>query len=195
MIEILERKRLDALREHIPVMRPLTAKLLAEEVEKLRPERTLEIGTCIGLGAINILLSGGKRVTTIELDEDRYFAAKKNLKEFGLSDRCEIILGDCKEIVPFMSENKYDFIVLDGPKSYYPEVYPYLKKMLLPAGKIFVDDVLFHGMVHTCNIPARKHRTNVNALRSFIEIVKGDEDMVLKKYDFEDGVFLLTKRG
>lgn len=193
MIEKLETKRLDALREYIPVMRPLTAKLLMEEVEKSRPERTLEIGTCIGLGAIGVLLSGGKRVTTVEIDEDRYYAAKKNLDEFGLSDRCEIILGDCKEIVPLMVENKYDLIILDGPKSYYPEAYPYLKKMLVPGGKLFADDILFHGMVESAGA-AHKHRTNVNALRAFIELAEGDEDMTLQKIDLEDGVILLTKR-
>ena len=195
MINKLEKKRSDALREHIPVMRPLTAKLLAGVVEKLRPKETLEIGTCIGLGAIGVLLAGGKKVTTIEIDEDRYFAAKNNLEEFGLSDRCEIILGDCKEVLPLMSENRYDLIILDGPKSYYPEAYPYLKKMLLPRGILFADDILFHGMVETNDAPAHKHRTNVNALRSFIEIAEGDVDMTVRKFDLEDGVILLTKRG
>ena len=191
----LEQLRAEALREHIPVMRPETAALLAREVERIKPEASLEIGTCIGLGVINILLHGGKKVTSIEIDEDRFFAAKKNLCEFGLESRCELILGDCKEIIPLMSGNKYDLIVLDGPKSYYPEVYPYLKEMLKEGGVLFADDILFHGMIDGDGLPAHKHRTNVNALRRFIEMTENDPDMDVKKYDIEDGVLLLTKRG
>ena len=191
----LDQLREEALREHIPVMRPKTAALLAEITERLRPATSLEIGTCIGLGAINILSHGGKQVTSIEIDEDRYFTAKKNVRDFGLGNKCELLLGDCKEIIPLMSGNKYDLIVLDGPKSYYPEAYPYLKKMLRAGGALFVDDVLFHGMIETNEVPAHKHRTNINAIRHFIETAENDPDMDVKKYDFEDGVLLLTKRG
>ncbi len=191
----LDRLREEALREHIPVMRPETAALLARIVESLLPAAALEIGTCIGLGAINILMHGGQTVTSIEIDEDRFFIAKKNVREFGLENRCELILGDCKEIIPLMDGNKYDLIVLDGPKSYYPEAYPYLKKMLRTGGVLFADDVLFHGMIETDEMPAHKHRTNINAIRHFIETAENDPEMDVKKYDFEDGALLLTKRG
>ncbi len=189
---LLEKLRKEALEKYIPVMRPRTAELLSVEVSRLSPKRCLEIGTCIGLGAINMLLSGAERVTTIEIDEERFLSAKENIRAFGLSDRCECILADCKEILPLMEDNRYDFIVLDGPKSYYPDAYSYLKKMLLPGGEIFIDDTLFHGMTKGEDMPERKHRTNVLAMRKFLEAARRDKDFSCREYEMEDGVMILS---
>ncbi len=194
MNQRLEILRKSALGSHIPVMRPETANLLAQEIRLCRPQNVLEIGTCIGLGVITMLYSGAERVTSIEIDEDRFWQAKANIKEFGLSERCEILLGDCKEILPLMENNRYDFVVLDGPKSYYIDAYPYIKKMLTSHGKIFADDVKFYGMVEGEENPKRKHRTNVNRLREFIVAVKSDSVFDCKEYDIEDGVIILSHR-
>lgn len=175
-------------------MRPETARLLASVTEDVRPKQVLEIGTCVGLGTILLLLSGAEKVTSIEIDEERYLSAKENVRKFGLSDRFEPILGDCREIVPLMENNRYDMILLDGPKTYYRDFLPYIKKMLLTGGVVFADDVLLHGWVEGEDLPERKHRTNVLALRQFIEEVKGDKEYECEEYPIEDGVLLFRRR-
>ena len=190
----MEKMRVEALHAHIPVMRPKTANLLYEEIKRLHPKTVLEIGTCIGLGAINMLLSGAEKVTTIEIDEERFFVAKKNIAAFGFSEKCECILGDCKEIVPLMEHNRYNFVVLDGPKSYYKDAYPYLIKMLTSRGEIFIDDTLFYGLTEGDDVPDRKHRTNVVAMREFLKTARADEKFICKEYNIEDGVMILTHR-
>ena len=192
---VLNEMRSAALNAHIPVMRPQTSRLLVEMVRSSRPKQVLEIGTCIGLGAITMLLSGAEKVTTIEIDEDRYSTAKSNLMRFGLNDRCECILGDCRQIIPLMENNRYDLIVLDGPKTFYKEFLPYMKKMLLPNGVVFVDDVDFYGLTDGEQLPARKHRTNVLALREFLKSVKNDRDYCCTEINKEDGVLILRYRG
>lgn len=194
MNEALEELRAFYLKKHVPVMRPETARLLASVTKDVRPKQVLEIGTCVGLGTILLLLSGAEKVTSIEIDEERYYNAKENIRKFGLSDRCELVLGDCKEIVPMMENNRYDMILLDGPKTYYRDFLPYIKKMLLTGGVVFADDVLLHGWVEGKDLPERKHRTNVLALRQFIEEVKGDEEYDCKEYPIEDGVLLFQRR-
>ena len=195
MNERLERLREEALRANIPVMRPKTAKYLQSLIGSVRPENCLEIGTCVGLGVVTMLLAGAKKVTSIEIDEETYEKAKETVFSFGLQNRCELILGDCREIIPLMENNRYDFVVLDGPKSFYRDAYPYLKKMLTEKGVLFADDVLLHGWVQGDNKPAHKHRTNVYALREFIEAVKNDPTVDYSFFEEEDGVLLVTKRG
>ena len=191
-VEILRKK---SLAEHIPVMRPRTSELLAKIAQDVQPSQVLEIGTCIGLGAITLLLSGAEKVTTIEIDEERYFQAKKNIKEFGLTERCECILGDCKSIIPLMENNRYDLIVLDGPKTFYKDFLPYMKNMLNDGGVVFVDDVDFYGLTEGEELPQRKHRTNVLAIRDFVRTVKSDKEFLCEEYKIEDGVMVLFYRG
>lgn len=190
----LDELRKKALDKHIPVMRPKTAELLSEELKRQCPKKVLEIGTCIGLGVITMLLNGAEHVTSIEIDEERYFEAKKNIEEFGFSLRAELILGDCKEIIPMMDNNRYDFIVLDGPKSFYADAYPYLKMMLTPSGEIFIDDTSFYGLVNKEGIPVRKHRTNVLCMRDFLNKARNDKCFNCREYEIEDGVMILSNR-
>ncbi len=194
MKEELERLRQEALRQHIPVMRPRTASILCEELQRKKPKEILEIGTCVGLGVITMLLACDGKVTSLEIDEDRYFRAKENIEKFGLSDRCRLILGDCKEVLPCMEKNRYDFVVFDGPKSFYRDAYSLCKSMLTERGEIFADDVDFYGLTDGKEYPDRKHRTNVMALRKFLTMTAEDADVTCRRIDVEDGVLIVEKK-
>ncbi len=189
----LDLMRNDYLQRHIPVMRPKTARLLAEEVERTQPKQILEIGTCVGLGVIETLLHCDGFVTTVEIDEDRLEEAKKNVSAFGLTDRCRFILDDCKKVLPAIGNNRYDFVVLDGPKSYYRDAYPIVLSLIGSGGKIFMDDVLFYGLVDGEEKPEHKHRTNVMALRELWQTIQTDGRVRYTRYDMEDGVVIVEK--
>lgn len=83
--------------------------------------RALEIGTSTGHSTIWIawgMSKTGGRLTTIEIDEQRYHQARKNIEAAGLSDFVDFILGNAHELVPGLS-GPYDFVFSDADKSWY----------------------------------------------------------------------------
>ncbi|MFA6866914.1 MAG: class I SAM-dependent methyltransferase [Clostridia bacterium] len=192
--EFLADIRTLAYENHIPVMRPLTTDLLSQLVSETEIKDALEIGTSIGVSASCLLASSDAFLTTIEIDEDTLDKAKENISKLGYSDRCNFILGDCHEVINMMSgNNKYDFIVLDGPKGHYLELYEMLVPMLKTNGTMLIDDVYYHNLVKNDRLPEKKHRTIVVNLRKLLERAKVDKRVIATSYDIEDGVLVVKK--
>lgn len=190
--EIFERLREEAEREHLPVMREKTASLLKEIVGKLRPERILEIGTCIGISGLTVLSSCEGKLTTVEIDADLAERARQNFRRAGFSERAEVIEGDCTECLKYMESNRYELIVLDGPKGHYAELLEVLKPMLEEGGVLFADDVSFHGKVNS-GYKEHKHRTIVRNMEEFLRKITSDEDFRTEIFAIEDGVAVAVK--
>ncbi|MBP3431369.1 MAG: class I SAM-dependent methyltransferase [Clostridia bacterium] len=181
--------------EYNPIIRAKTEELLVETLEKLRPKRILEIGTFIGYSAALMLEKCDEcRVVTIEKDTQNAEDAKTNLVEFG--GRVTVNCCDAMEFLKQAAEEKtekFDFIFLDGPKGQYIRYLPFLKQILIVGGVLFVDDVLFYGLVNSDEKIAHKHRSIVNNLRKFLQALKEDEGFETTTYDFEDGVSVSLK--
>jgi len=173
-------------------MREQTTRLLGDIVRKYNPREILEIGTGEGVSGITALANCTGRLTTIDIDEDAILRAKENLEKCNLRPRCEFILGDCVEVISLM-DNRYDFVILDGPKGQYAKIYELLFPMLEKGGIIFADDIKYLGLVEKDGTPAHKHRTIVNTMRRFIDTLKEDTRVSVAFYDIEDGVAVAEK--
>ncbi len=194
VLQKIELLRETALKNYVPVMRTATAKLLQEMVEEYRPKRILEVGTCIGTsGMIALASCEESHLTTIEIDEERQREAKKHFSECGFCDRVTFLLGDCHEIVYFMDNNKYDFCILDGPKTHYLELYEWILPMINQGGVIFVDDISFHSLVEKETVE-HKHRATVNGIKAFLKRIAEDKRVKVTTYKIEDGVVIIKKR-
>lgn len=185
--------RNEAWKSYIPVMRVKTAKLLSRYIKKYNPKNILEIGTSIGTSGIICLNNCNGRLTTIEIDEDTIEKAKDNFRRCNFYDRAEFVLGDCDQIVFMMDGNKYDFVVLDGPKSHYLELYKMLISLLNDKGVMFVDNVNYHDLTNAQGEPKRKHRTIVKGMKDFLQYIQNDHSVNVTKYDIEDGVIVIVK--
>jgi predicted O-methyltransferase YrrM len=89
----------------------------------------LEIGTSTGYSAIWIawaLSKTGGRLTTIEIDRDRYQEALANFRGAGLSKYIDAKLGDAHSLVPALP-GPFDFVFCDADKDWYEN---YLKAVL-----------------------------------------------------------------
>ncbi len=191
--KFIDELRVTAREKFIPVMREKTTELLARLTATLRPETCLEIGTCLGVSGITVLSNGGKRLTTVEIDGERLYEAEKNFTACGVRSRVELIEGDCFEQLKFLADNRYDLIVLDGPKGHYDALYRQLMPMLNIGGVLFADDIDFYGLTAGDGKPLHKHRTIVGGMREFIRLAKTDENVKAEFYDVEDGVAVITK--
>jgi len=191
MIE--ENLREFAKQNFVPIVREKTSKLLVENVKQLNPSSILEIGTAIGYSGILMLKNCNAKLVTLEKDENMKNLALQNFETANLQNRVELIFGDCKEYIE-KTPQKFDLIFLDGPKSQYVNYYPFLLKMLNNGGRIFVDNVLFQGLVLNENEPPKKFRTIVNNLRKFLNVVKLDTSVISNLIDLEDGVLIIDKK-
>ena len=177
----------------VPLVRDNTSKLLLDTVNKAKPKKILEIGTGIGYSGILMIANSSASLVTIELNEERARQAKLNFDRACLSDRASVIIGDCNEIIRLMSA-KFDFIFLDGPKSNYVSLLPYLINLLNEKGILFVDNVSYRGIVIKGNVIEKKHRTTVVKLREFREAVEADSSINSQFIEIDDGVAIITKK-
>ena len=176
----------------IPVMREQTTELLISFVKERNIKEVLEIGTCVGVSGISVIKAGARHLTTIDIDEDAVEQAKDNFRACGVYDKATFIVGDCFDVIKYMENNKYDLIILDGPKGHYDILAKELMPMLNKGGILFADDVDFYGYTNAENVK-HKHRTIVNGMRNFIDMFANDEGYKVTQYEIEDGVAVIEK--
>ena len=188
--ERIATRRAEALSRGIPVADDETLNFLLLTLRMAKPARILEIGTAVGLSAVSMLYEcPSARLTTIELEEERYVEAKKNFADFGVSDRINAHLGDAGEILAMM-DGEFDFVFLDGPKAQYEKYLFDLKRLMKQGAILFADDVLLYGWVSGEEPTPQKRHSIVDKIRSYLEVVTADKDFITSVLNVGDGVAL-----
>ena len=155
----------------------------------------MEIGTAVGLSSVAMLLAcPSARLTTVELEEERYIEAKENFADFGVSDRVNAYLGDAGEILAMM-DGEYDFVFLDGPKAQYEKYLFDLKRLMKKGALLFADDVLLYGWVSGEEPTPQKRHSIVDKIRSYLETVTKDPEFITSVLNVGDGVALSVYQG
>jgi len=193
--ERIAARRADALSRGIPVADDETLNFLLLMLSALQPKRILEIGTAVGLsGAAMLSVCPNARLTTIELEEERYVEAKKNFAELGVDQRVNAYLGDAGEVLAMM-DGEYDFVFLDGPKAQYEKYLFDLKRLMTKGATLFADDVLLYGWVSGEEPTPQKRHSIVDKIRSYLAVVTEDKDFITSVLDIGDGVALSVYTG
>lgn len=183
----------DYAKEHnVPIMLPDGIEFLLEYIKKNNIKNILEIGTAIGYSAVRMcLVDSDITVTTIERDELRYLEAKKNIKNFHLEDRINVILNDALDVE---LQDKYDLIFIDAAKSQYIKFFEKFENNLNKNGVIVSDNLNFHGLTHTDKpIESRNVRGIVRKLNNYIEYLKNNNRFITDFYEIGDGVSISKK--
>ncbi|MBQ3020102.1 MAG: O-methyltransferase [Clostridia bacterium] len=184
------KKRVDALSRGIPVADDETLNFLLVTLTATQPTHILEIGTAVGLSSIAMLKAcPNARLTTMELEEERYLEAKQNFLNFGVSERVNAYMGDAGEILAMM-DGEYDFVFLDGPKAQYEKYLFDLKRLMKKGAILFADDVLLYGWVSGEEPTPQKRHSIVDKIRSYLHTITADKDFVTSVLDIGDGVAL-----
>lgn len=187
--------REDALKRGIPVADEETLQFLLVTLLGAKPQRILEIGTAVGLSASAMLYAlPNAKVTTIELEEERYVEAKRNFQTLGVTDRVTAYLGDAGEILAMM-DGQFDFVFLDGPKAQYEKYLFDLKRLMKTGAILFADDVLLYGWVSGVEPTPQKRHSIVDKIRSYLNVVTADKSFVTSVLDVGDGVALSVYLG
>lgn len=175
---------------NIPIITKEVAEYLKFTVKTYGFKNILEIGTAIGYSgtimAKEIQKLNGK-LTTLEIDEERFLVAKGNFEKANLNN-VELILGDALEELPKLNE-KYDFVFMDASKGKYKEFFDIIYPKVEEGGLIFIDNIMFRGYLYQ-EYPKR-FKTIVRKLEEFIDYLYKEHDFVL--LPFGDGIGLVRR--
>jgi predicted O-methyltransferase YrrM len=151
-------------------------------VKATRAKNVLELGTSHGFSAIWMglgLEETGGRLTTIEIDRERYDLARRHVSEAGLSQRVTCIKGDAHGEVTKL-EGPFDFVFMDADKEgqmdYFKKLFP---KKLVPSGILLVHNAIRQAL----------------SMKDYLEMIRKhpDFDTVILSITMDDG-FCLSYR-
>ena len=184
-----------AIENRVPIIQKETAKFLEFMISMKEPNNILELGTSIGYLSILMskTLNNKCKITTIERDEKMINLAKENIKSFGLEDNIEIKEGECLEILEKL-DDKYDLIFMDAGKGHYNHFLPHCLRLLSDKGVIIADNVLFRGMVASDDLVKRRKITIVKRMRTYLDIVSNDKNLITTVIPMGDGIALTKRR-
>ena len=194
--EYLDKLRLKARNEHIPILLDDTMEYILGYLKREKVYSILEIGTAVGYSAASFstILQPNGHIDTIEIEEIRVVQAKENIENMDLTNVINVIHGNALDVLPKLVEEnkKYDFIFIDASKGKYLEFFEYSLELLNDNGIIIADNVLYKGMVLS-DYNGHKHRTAVNKLRQFLKYIQNLDGFKSDVIDIGDGISITRK--
>lgn len=189
---ILEKIKKEALENHVPILQDISLEFIEVILDLKKPNKILEIGTAVGYSAIKFskYLSGkDKKIKTIELKEDMYKVALKNVNDMKLNNVIEIINADATKYLKTIDEKdeNYDVIFIDAAKGQYLVFLEEAIRLAKNNAVIIADNVYFHGRVLN-GYNEHRHRTATNRLKEYLRIINDDERLTSTVVNVGDGV-------
>ena len=186
----------------IPVILKETEDMLSVLLEICHPKNILEIGTACAYSSIFFACKcPDAQITTIEREEHLIEEAAKNINDFGLSDRIEILQGDAAEVLESMNTGavdakSYDFVFIDAGKTHYREYFELSERLCSKEAVVVCDNILISGWIYDRSLPgAKRHRTNAKYMKEFLEYIKGREDLTVSLSGGGDGLAIIKLNG
>ena len=187
-LDVLEEVKEKAIEDHIPIIMDETLNVIKEYLEQVKPKKILEIGTAVGYSASQFVRFSQENtiVDTIELDEERAKIAIENIKNIGLENNINVIIGNAVEVLPNL-DGPYDVIFIDANKGKYPFFLKEAIRMSKKGTIIFADNVLYKGYVLS-DYNKHKQRTAVRHLREYLAEIISNEALDTQVSTVGDGL-------
>lgn len=181
-----------AAQNNVPIIQDDGLVFMLETIKNNRCCKILEIGTAIGYSTINMaLLNPNIEIVSLEIDEERYNEAKKNIERFNLQSQIELKLQDALQ---YTTNKKFDFIFIDAAKAQYIKFFELFEKNLENGGIIFTDNLDFHGYVASDKqIKSRNLRQLVTKIKKYREYLTERKNFSTQFYSVGDGVSISKK--
>ena len=176
-----------AKKEAVPIIQDAGCDFICSYISEHGCKNILEIGTAIGYSSIRFAsLSPDIRITTIEIDLDRYIRAKENISAMHLEDRINAINDDA---LTCSIDGLFDLIFIDAAKAQYIKFFEKYKANLAPGGVIVSDNLSFHGMVDDLSL-THNYSTKklVKKIQKYAKFLKANTEFETTFYEVGDRI-------
>ena len=179
--------KLYARKNDVPIMQDQSQQFICEYIKNHNYKKILEIGTAIGYSTIQFAkTSPDVKVTSIELDIDRFIKARQNVEDCNLQDRITLINENALDT---QLDDKFDLIFIDGPKAQYIKFFEKYKNNLNPNGVIISDNLFFHGIVEDLTLTHNYSTIKlVKKIRKYIDFLKNNQEFTTEFFELGDGI-------
>ncbi len=189
--EILNKIKSDAIENHVPIIEDEPLKLIETIMKIKKPNKVLEVGTAVGYSAIcfsKYLDGDNAKVKTIEIKQEMYDIATKNIKDMNLQDTIEVVHADAGEYMKEMpTTEQYDMVFIDAAKGQYLVYLEEAIRLAKVGGIIIADNMLYRGRTLS-DYNEHKHRTATNRLRKYLVVMEEDERLDSTLIKIGDGL-------
>ena len=178
---------------NVPIMEKEGIEFLTKYIKEHNIKNILEVGTAIGYSAIRMcLIDESITVTTIERDEVRYKEAIKNIKEFNLEDRINLVFGDALEVE---IDGSYDLIFIDAAKSQSIKFFNRYTPLLKNNGVVITDNINFHGYTFSKErIESRNLRQMIRKIHEYLDFLDSNTSYKTEYINVGDGLTISIKK-
>lgn len=190
------------VKEGVPVIRPETRTLIANQLRLLKPINILEVGAAVGYSSIFMATTLKQiygddvafGITTIELDHERAIRATANFDKFGFKNEIKLIEGDAAVVMPELETDKYDFIFVDAAKAQYVNYLVEANRLLKKDGILFSDNIFGDGDIFESHFTVdKRNRTIHDKMREYVKTLVDDDTYETTLLANGDGVAISIK--
>lgn len=181
---------------YIPIMDSLSMNFVMQLIRITQPKRILEVGTAIGYSALRMLEAyPNAHIVSIEQDDYRHNEAVKNIHLQNKQANIELIHGDALEILPLISSEPFDLILIDASKGKYQEFFELSSPLLNESGVILTDNVLFRGYIFGLIEVDPKYRNLVEKIKIYNKWLINLPHFTTSIVPIGDGIAMSYKLG
>lgn len=185
MQNILSKVYQNSIKEKIVPLKPNAANFIIDLINKNKYKTYLEIGSGLGYSSLFIYANTEvNKITTIERDPYRFSIAKENLNQY---EKINLINIDCFDYKP---TDKYDFILLDGPKTRLEELFLKYIKLLNINGIMIIDNIYLKNLANL-EIKTNNQARILLKLNEFKEWILTNNDYLIELIDVDDGLMMI----
>lgn len=186
-----------AINRNIPVMQLEGLEFMINTFKDNNCHSCLEIGSAIGYSAMMLVSNiDNFKVETIELNEERYLEALKNINDNNLSEQIIIHHHDALSFdLDLLKLKKYDCLFIDAAKAQYQKFFEKYMPLVAQNGICIVDNLDFHGMIFDIdNIKNRNTKQLVKKIKRFKEWIFDNNEYDVTYYHVGDGICVIRKK-
>jgi len=182
-----------AMLKEVPIVMDEGSDFICNYIKEHNCKSVFEIGTAIGFSTVKFAkLASDIKVTTIEIDKERFEAAQENIRNSGVAERITSLFGDALEA---QIDTKFDLIFIDAAKAQYTKFFEKYKSNLSENGVFISDNLSFHGMVEDLSLTHNYSTIKlVKKIRKYIEFLKNNEEFETEFFKLGDGIAVSKRR-
>lgn len=172
-----------------PIIGSLVGKFLYQITKISKAKKIFELGSGFGYSAywFSKALENEGYVFCTEISEDNHKIALNFFKKSVYFGNIKFEVGDGLSILKQQKE-KFDIILNDIDKEYYPDVIEIAAKKLSPGGLLITDNMLWFGRVLS-----NDKTPSTIGVKKFTEIILSRKDFITTIIPIRDGISISLK--